>query len=353
MAPEATDGWTIGFTPTRVVGVRVAGEAGQPMDGVDILNGAAPVWHALMRYAVRDLSPEGWQVPPGISVVDVCDPSGYLPTPYCPNVAREVFLAGTEPTHPDTLFQPYRINRETGKLATLFTPVDMVEERVYFVPPPEAEAWARQAGLEPPPTEYDTYVAGPVNPDVRLTEPQPFVLLHDIATIRGAARGEDFDVYRIRFGEGLNPSGWIQIGEDGERPVDLGLLARWDTTGLDGLYTLQLMVVHGDGTVETTHVPVTIDNQPPQARLVLPEPGARFTWPESRELLLEVEASDNSGVVRVDFYLDAFRVGTSDSEPWSMRWPLGEAGQHVVTVRVTDRAGNVVETDPVSITVQR
>ncbi|HET7010227.1 MAG TPA: transglycosylase domain-containing protein [Anaerolineales bacterium] len=353
VSPLSGQSWAVGFTPARVIGVHVGGAGWETPAEADASNYAAPIWHALMRYAVRDLPPTAWDQPAEISVVEVCDPSGYLPTPYCPNVVREVFVAGTEPTHADSLYQPYLVNRETGKLATLYTPADLVEERVYFVPPPEAEAWARLAGIEPPPTEYDTYVAPPANPDVTILEPEPFALLRGNVSVRGSAKGEDFDVYRVRYGRGLNPREWVQIGEDGTRPVVRASLAQWNTTELDGLYTLQLVVVRSDGTIHAAVVPVTIDNQAPVVSLILPEPETVFTWPDTAEILLQAQVADAVGVVRVDFLVDGAVVGTTPSEPWSMRWPLGRAGEHRLTATATDEAGNVGVSEVVVIVIER
>ncbi|OGT27506.1 MAG: hypothetical protein A2Z17_06745 [Gammaproteobacteria bacterium RBG_16_66_13] len=353
MSPRATDSWTIGFTPTRVVGVRVSGFEGEPMEGIQVLNGAAPVWRALMRYAVRELPPEGWEPPAEVSTMEVCDPSGYLPTPYCPNIVREVFLAGTEPTHADSLYQPFLVNRETGKLATLFTPTDLVEERVYFVPPPEADTWARLTGIEPPPTEYDAYTVPPASATVGITQPEAFSLLRGIVAVNGSAEGDGFVVFRLRYGRGLNPREWIQVGDEGRRPVHHQTLARWDTTDLDGLYTLQLMVVRTDGTIESAYVPVTVDNQLPDVSLVLPEADAHFVWPDAREVLLQAEVADSVGIARVDFYVDGLWVGTAETEPWSMRWPLGGEGGHLLTARATDQAGNATLSEAVAINVER
>lgn len=353
MTEENTDNWTIGFTPSRVVGVRVGSANGSPMQGIQALNGAAPIWQALLRYASRDLPAEGWEQPAGVSLVEVCDPSGYLPTPYCPNVVREVFLSGTEPTHADALYQPYEVDRETGKLATLFTPPELIEERVFFVPPPEAEQWARQAGIQPPPTDYDTYVAPSTNPEVMVTAPEPFTLVRGIVILRGNAEGKEFAVYRVRYGEGLNPRAWVQVGDDGTQPAHGDVLGRWDTGGLDGLYTLQLMVVRQDGTIEAASVPVAVDNLPPEIHLVLPAPGSVLAAAAAAGALIQAEVSDASGVVRVDFFVDGQRAGTATAEPWSLRWPLGPAGEHTVSARATDRAGNSSESEAVDFVVER
>ena len=48
------------------------------------------------------------------------------------------------------------VNRETERLATILTPANLIERRVYTVYPLEAAAWAAEQGIPAPPTEYDT-----------------------------------------------------------------------------------------------------------------------------------------------------------------------------------------------------
>jgi membrane peptidoglycan carboxypeptidase len=193
------DAWAVGFTPARVVGVWMGTLDESPARVSPWLVGT--VWSAILRYASLQAPPEGWDMPPGLSVVEVCDPSGLLPTAYCPNVVREVFIQGTEPTHYDTLYQPFRVNRETGKLATLFTPLDLVEERVYLVPPPEAAAWAEAAGIEQPPQEYDTLTSHPADLLVNITAPIALRRWCGQIPIDGAIP-EDFTSYRLQYGQG-------------------------------------------------------------------------------------------------------------------------------------------------------
>ncbi|UCF60267.1 MAG: transglycosylase domain-containing protein, partial [Anaerolineaceae bacterium] len=286
---DGYDNWTIGFTPSHLVGVWIGNLDDNPIRQMNALNGATPIWHAIIRYATRDTPREVWALPAGVSLMEVCDPSGLLPTRYCPNVVREVFIHGTEPTHYDNLYQPFLINKETNKLATLNTPLEYVEERVYMIPPPEAAEWARQVGIEGPPQEYDTQYEGlDVDPDVHFTSPQPFDILRGEVILQGNARPEAFEYFRLQYGRGLNPSRWIQIGEDITTPVSDGVLGSWDTGGLNGLYTLQLLVVQSDGRIATAATYITIDNQPPQIRLISPESLQTYNWPEDREVVIEV-----------------------------------------------------------------
>lgn len=341
--------WTIGFSSQRVVGVWLGGS---PLRQVGRLNGAASIWHAAMRFASANLNARGWERPPGVSEIEVCEPSGLLPTSYCPSTVRELFAAGTEPTNFDNLYQPVRVNRETGKLATLFTPLESVEERVYFVPPPAAAEWAKSVGLDLPPDEYDPLSAeGPSFPDVLIGSPDPFDIVGDQVAILGEAAPEDFEYYRLQYGQGLNPAHWVQIGSDRARPVSSGRLGSWSTEGLNGLYTLQLLVILADGQVRTAAVPLTIDNEAPQVRLVSPEPGESISLRRQPTLTLQGEVLDDVAVQRVEFVVDGRRVATLFQSPYSYSWRPGRSGEYELSIRAYDAAGNRADSPPVMVGV--
>jgi membrane peptidoglycan carboxypeptidase len=348
------DAWALGYTPDRVVGIWLGSPSGPTPVDLTIRNGAAPVWHALMIYATRDLPPETWPLPAGVTRLEVCDPSGLLPTIYCPETVRELFISGTEPTTFDNLFQPYLVNKETGKLATLSTPVELVEERVYLVPPPEALAWASAVGIEQPPQEYDTLTeSGAQDPDVRISSPAPFEFLNGVVRVRGYVAIDDLDFYRLQVGKGLNPLNWIQLGEDRSLPVRGGILAEWDTSELEGLYTLQLVAVQDEGQVRNALVHVTIDNEPPTGEVVFPQEGQLFTGTSTDELAVQVDAQDEFGLNRVVFYIDDNEVAELSAEPFSFRWPMQSSGKHEVYAELYDLAGNLDVTDIVTFEIRR
>ena len=253
---DGLNAWAVGYSPQRVAAVWVGARSGEPLS----TRLPASLWSALMQSASQDLPRDGWALPQGVSVMDVCDPSGLLPTEDCPNIVSEVFLQGSEPTRPDTLFRSYQVNRETGALATVFTPPQFIEKRVYMIVPPEAKAWALSAGVPAPPDSYDAIQPPTVNPEVKISEPALFADVTGVVQIVGSAAGEDFDHYRIQVGKGLNPQEWIQVGEDRAVPVVDGVLAEWDTRGLNGLYAVQLIVVRADQRVETAVTQVTLNN---------------------------------------------------------------------------------------------
>jgi len=252
---DALDAWTIGYSPLRVVAVWV-GARSSPLQGGP--RGVAPVlWNALMQIASQNLPAEDWSLPAGVSVINVCDPSGMLPTSDCPNVVNEVFLQGNEPVQTDNMYRKYAINRETGLLATVFTLPQLIEERVYLVVPSDARSWAESAGVAIPPSSYDVIQPPPTNPDVNITFPELFAEVGGVVQVNGTAAGADFASYRVLIGQGLNPQEWIQIGE-GNAPVTNGLLAEWNTEGLSGLYAVQLQVVRIDQRVDSAVVQVTV-----------------------------------------------------------------------------------------------
>lgn len=252
---DGKDAWMIGYTPYVSVavwtGVRGENEFITPRF-------PAALWNALMNAASETRPVDGWSAPQGITPMTVCDPSGMLPTRECPNLVTEFFLNGSEPTQADTLFREFAVNRETGLLATVFTPPELVDNRVYMIVPDEAREWAQSEGIAVPPTSYDAIQAPPVNPFANITAPQLFADVDGKVLILGAAMGEDFKYYRVQVGKGLNPQEWIQLGEDNYTPVDGGILAEWDTTDLNGLYAVQLIVVRNDQVVDTAVIQVTV-----------------------------------------------------------------------------------------------
>ena len=82
----------------------------------------------------------------------------------------------------------------------------------------------------------------------------------DLDNLIITAAGDGFVSYRILVGQGLNPQEWIQVAE-GNEPVTNDVLAEWDTTGLSGLYAVQLQVLRSDQKVETAIIQVTIKDE--------------------------------------------------------------------------------------------
>lgn len=348
---DGSDTWTVGYTPNLVAAVWIGDNSPDQRPPIPF-NVAAGLWHAVIQYASRDKPADNWDEPAGIATLKVCDPSGMLPTPDCPVVVDEVFQNGSEPTQGDTLFRTFQINRETGKLGTIFTPPELIEERIYMVVPPEAYAWARQAGLPTAPDSYDVVdITNSSSADASIDAPTMFSSVRGKVAVAGTARGDDFDFYRLQVGQGLNPQSWLQIGTDISSPVEGGLLAGWDTTGLSGLYTLQLMVVKSDKSVETASTQVTVDNQLPTLSIRYPENEQRFKYPLDSTITLQADVADDLDLAAVKFYLDDQLVSTLSAPPFAVPWST-RLGRHTLRLQALDRAGNLAESE-LSFVVER
>lgn len=357
------DAWTIGYTPQVVVGVWVGNTDNTPMKRVSGAVGAAPIFHQIMQIATKDLPPEPFYRPPGIVDVEVCWPSGLLPTPECRetgNVRRDIFFEDAVPTEYDNVWRAFEINKENGKLATPYTPPELRERRIYMILPPVANDWIRENNIPQPPRVYDDEYGPTVfNEEVAIIQPRPFSYVRGLVEIRGNARGGSFSHYRVEFGPGLSPSQWTQIGPDHPNPVDNNILEFWDTTGLEeGLYTLRLTVFGRDGSVRTFETQVTVDNTPPQVRLVQPQEGDTYIMEEDEWVTIQPEIDEAWAIDRVEFYIDGEKFAESTVPPYNQRWiiqmkdPEAEEEEREITVKVYDKAGNEGESPPVKIKVK-
>jgi hypothetical protein len=302
-------------------------------------NVAAALWHAIIQYATQDQPSEDWTIPAGVNSMEVCDPSGMLPTADCPNVVGDFFLAGYEPTQMDTLYRSLQINRETGKLATVFTPSELVEERIFLLVPPEAKEWAYQAGLPTPPEEYDVILTDSlVTSSAQIISPQMFAYVRGMVSVTGTADGDNFDYYRLQVGKGLNPRKWLKVGVDVANPVVNEKLGVWDARKLSGLYAIQLLVVDHDQHIETTTIHVTVDNQPPEVEIKYPSNGQNVDI-QNDIITLQVNIDEYLALESVEFYIDNQLIRTLRQPPYSIPWQI-KTGKHTLLIIATDLAGN-------------
>lgn len=343
------DNWTVGYTPQLVAGVWVGNTDNTAMIDMPAILGAAPIWQAVMQYAHRDLPLLTWQRPSDIVEMTVCQISGLLPTPFC-QTRQELFKRGTEPTTPDNVYQQYAVNKETGLLATVYTPPDKIEQRVYKMLPPEAADWVRDAGWPQPPAAYDTLNAPNTSGDVAITDPKPFSYIRGALAIQGTARDASFQRYRLDYGQGLNPDHWQQIDTDHFSSVAGGQLAIWDTTTLDGLYSLRLTVVRADNSLQQTVIQITVDNTPPNIQLLQPNDGKTFRMADEY-VTIQPNITDNISMSKVEFYVDSKLMATATISPYNERWIITGPGPHTIQIRAYDTAGNVATGPIVNINV--
>jgi len=389
------DNWTMGFTPQLTVGIWVGNTDNESMKNVTGLSGAAPIWNAIMRKYLEGVAPTWYSPPPGIVNLTVCLPSGLLPTPACQSQRNEIFIAGTEPTLPDNIWQVFEIDSESGQLASANTPAERLTNRVYEMLPQEAADWVRENGIAQPPTGQAAINVDAFDPDAAIIRPSLNDYVGGVIEIIGNAKGGP---YRVEFGAGLEPQQWIQIGPEHPEEVANGRLEALDTTTLgEGIYTLRLTVQRSDGPREW-RTPVTVDNSAPTVVISEPKPDRLYVMEDDEQINVNVLVNDTWAVDKVEFVIDGAVFGTSTVAPYNERWkitmrdvgtietggaqnwtgivsddpdiqpgrmlPFGDGFQairtsggvylesHAIKVRAYDRAGNRVESDEVRVYVR-
>jgi membrane carboxypeptidase/penicillin-binding protein len=134
---DLRDNWTIGYTPSYLVAVRVGNNDNSPMTRLASgVTGAAPIWHDIMVYLLRDKPSEFLQRPSSVIQKRICTTSGLLPPPDgTPNRCEtrfEYFIKGTEPTRAEEGMRKVFIDKTTNDLAKPGQ-TDNVEERDVLV----------------------------------------------------------------------------------------------------------------------------------------------------------------------------------------------------------------------------
>lgn len=115
---DKKDNWTIGYTPSLVVGVWVGNNDNTVMDPrlASGITGAAPIWHRAMVSFLKDQPNEPFIRPEGIVDMDIDALTGYLPFETA-KVRREMFIRGTVPTAHSDMYQRLKICKSDGKIA--------------------------------------------------------------------------------------------------------------------------------------------------------------------------------------------------------------------------------------------
>jgi hypothetical protein len=130
----------------------------------------------------------------------------------------------------------------------------------------------------------------------------------------------------------------------------------WDSsTASPGTHTLSARARDAAGNLGTAqNVSVTVapppDTQSPSVSVTSPAAGSSV----SGTINVTASASDNVGVVGVQFLLDGANLGAEDtSAPYSVAWntTTASSGNHVLSARARDAAGNVGTAQNVSVTV--
>jgi len=340
---DRVDNWTVGYTP-QIVTVVHLGRADRTPTSLDpfATAGAAMIWRAMMDYThARDGLPIAeWTRPDTIITAVVCEISGMSPNDACRS-REEIFLDIGQLPPEDTYWQLVEINTQTRLRASINTPSSLRAQVAYFIPPPEAMDWWRANNQPLPPTEYDAVSITQTDLGTTIIlQPRDFDEVGGVVDVRGSLDESSFDFYQLSYGQGPNPTEWINL-TDALTSFTAGTsLAQWDTTGLDGTYVLRLRVVKRDGTTETDFSQVTVDNIAPAVVLRAGEPSQVFRWTVDSIIPVTAEVSDNIRVSRVDFYLNGQFIATVSNYPYVYNHPINRPGIETFTAVAYDAVDN-------------
>ena len=110
------------------------------------------------------------------------------------------------------------------------------------------------------------------------------------------------------------------------------------------------------GSVTIAGRTVTVD-QPaaganaPQAAITYPAANAVFTQPANVFVRADASAANGRSISRVDFYGDGQLIGSDSSVPYQIVWNSPTTGSPVLVARAIDSAGEMANSQPVSIVV--
>jgi penicillin-binding protein 1C len=137
------DNWTVGYTPSLVVGVWAGNTDHEGMYDITGLTGAAPIWAQTIRSILMGEALEEFQRPEGLVLEKICAISGLLPGENCSQTKLEWFIEGTQPVETDDTYQLVELDSRFGTLADAGTADEFRVFAVAMDLPVEAENWGR------------------------------------------------------------------------------------------------------------------------------------------------------------------------------------------------------------------
>jgi Domain of unknown function (DUF1929)/Bacterial Ig domain len=147
-----------------------------------------------------------------------------------------------------------------------------------------------------------------------------------------------------------------RVFRDGVQVGEVAGTAFSDTTvAASTTYTYMVKAFDAAGNVSESSNPVTVttpvaDTTPPTVAMTAPAEGATV----SGTTKLAATASDASGIAGVQFLLDGSPLGAEDtSSPYELSWSSTSvgSGQHMLSARARDGAGNTANSAAITVTV--
>jgi len=143
---DIRDNWTIGYTPSLVVGVWAGNNDNSPMAKglASGITGAAPIWQKAMIAFLKDSKDESFDKPDNVVEEDVGKLSGMIPYEGAEDGRKEFFVKGAEPKTVSDWFLPLKVcKKDDGhfKLEKDCDDSDKVKERIFIRMKAELPEW--------------------------------------------------------------------------------------------------------------------------------------------------------------------------------------------------------------------
>ena len=180
-------------------------------------------------------------------------------------------------------------------------------------------------------------VVDPVPPSVSLSAPAAAAWVRGAFTTAASA-SDNVAVSRVEF-----LAGGALVTADPDAPYSATVDS---ATFADGPLSVAARAVDLQGNQATASVSVNVDNTPPVVAITAPATGSSVTG----AITVTASATD-AAMARVDFYDGAVLFKTDTTTPYSGTWSSSVLGAHTLTARAYDRAGNMTESAPVTITL--
>lgn len=171
------------------------------------------------------------------------------------------------------------------------------------------------------------------NPSVRLAEPAPYFDQHTVLLDLSCVNATE---YRLVEGDSFTNATFQPLTDNRAQVL-------FTTTSGDGLKQISVEFRDAEGTVDTASLEggVLIDSQAPSLTLTNPANGSVISQP----ITIEATASDESGIAKVEFFIDDQRVAGITAAPFSYNWNTNNSteGVHSIRAAATDIAGRISE----------
>ena len=183
--------------------------------------------------------------------------------------------------------------------------------------------------------DFGSFTAAPplLNPSVRLAAPATYFDRHDVLLDLACVNATE---YRIAEGDIFTKATFQPL-------TDNRAQVAFTTSASDGRKQISVEFRDTDGTVATASLEggVLIDSQAPSLTLTNPANGSVISQP----ITIDATASDESGIAKVEFFIDDQRVAGITAAPFSYNWNTNNStdGDHSIRVVATDIAGRISE----------